>query len=703
MNVRKQLGSWRKDVRKWLGSLRKRTLVAGLALGVLIVLGLFALADAVGWGIPTAIAVAIPVVLAWPRAVLVVARLLVASLVALLVLAGFNVIAGWLSLHPPIWLGLAIALFVFGFSVYLFLRGADWGRRPAGLVAGAVSALVILGLPVLVALDKGSGDGSVPVREAVASRLDVLIVTDGSRHPPPAEVPREPSVGGFDVRYSVGYADGDGMHWTLTDGEGPGEVLRTTAAGDRLPEREAPVLRQGADSVLLLLVDGTPPVTEDPQALEDVQGGSGEVARWQQLAASFPGTPAFALLQSTDEERLGRWESFSAGKVVSVQKLASLTVTDAAVRLAIASPTSQEDFALAREHQPLLLFDIREPVPRPLSVQGLFDGGKVRLCDDLGITGSSDCGEQALKDPRELENGGTHLRIERPDSEALRKRARSEWDRLTAEKRSAEAAGDGVAPAATPPPGTGLPGDSDLPPGSGSAIYVHPVASERDGKRLLYLDYWWYLPENPSDVGGGALCGAGLVIAGLTCANHQSDWEGITVVVDRTGAKPFVTAVQYAQHNNVVRYDWRRLRRRWRGNPRTAPLVADAAGRPLAFVAKGTHASYPLPCPSSCKQVATSFGEGRHRGKLPWVGNESGACGEVSCLQMLPTHSAGTAPAVWNAYDGAWGEVSCFLAYYCDSGVPPKAPGQQGRYRHPTRYSGSVDKDWRFQRSAFED
>jgi hypothetical protein len=34
-------------------------------------------------------------------------------------------------------------------------------------------------------------------------------------------------------------------------------------------------------------------------------------------------------------------------------------------------------------------------------------------------------------------------------------------------------------------------------------------------------------------VGLKAFCGAGLVIPGITCHDHQSDWEGLTVVVDR--------------------------------------------------------------------------------------------------------------------------------------------------------------------------
>jgi len=81
---------------------------------------------------------------------------------------------------------------------------------------------------------------------------------------------------------------------------------------------------------------------------------------------------------------------------------------------------------------------------------------------------------------------------------------------------------------------------------------------------------------------------------------------------------------------------------------------------------------------------------------LPWSGNDTSACGKSSCLQELPTHNGGREPALWNGYDGAWGEMHCFLTYYCDSGLPPTAPGHQRRYEHPTWFDGYAGTDWRF-------
>jgi hypothetical protein len=236
-----------------------------------------------------------------------------------------------------------------------------------------------------------------------------------------------------------------------------------------------------------------------------------------------------------------------------------------------------------------------------------------------------------------------------------------------------------------------------------SAMYVHPVSREVNGRSLLYLDYWWYLPDNPARAGSGAFCGAGLVIPGISCFNHQSDWEGVTVVVDRTerGGRrvhPEPRWVHYAEHAGVVSYVWGELRAHWRAAPfeRYVAGIGDAAERPLVFVSSGTHASYPTPCPGPlrrepCRQIANKAEEGDADGELPWLGNVASRCGPgLSCLGLLPTLAGGTAAALWNAFEGPWGRRHCVLKYYCDSSDPPKAPGKQGRYGLPARYHARV-------------
>ncbi|HEU5063663.1 MAG TPA: hypothetical protein VFT79_11010 [Solirubrobacterales bacterium] len=661
--------------------------VAAGTIVVALVLGLLGVGDALNPLVAAAV-VAVVVLLmwpsSWPRLDLFVLRALGATLVAALVLAGVNVFTNAIGIDRlPILLGLILAVVVFGLAAFWYLNRCEVSTRLAIIGAAVLAVGLILVAPYVVGKLRSS-QSTVPTSERVASELDVLIVGDGRRHAPPPQLPPTPTLAEFDVHYSVGYARGDGVRWTLVDGADADEALRLVAQGDAAPPvADPPVRRPEADSVLLLLADGSPPVNEDPAGVPELEGAADEVARWQRVAVSAvpAGTPTFALLQTTKRERLERWREFvTPGRAASIQALGSQTVADAAVRLAVEAPTAQADFALAMAHRPILLFDRAEPVPWPHSVNALFAEGRVTLCRDQGVA-ETECGDEPLKRASELENGGTHMQLRTKSPRELRHLAETAL--------------------AAPEPETEVP-----PPGAGSTIYVHPVPLTRDGRELLYLDYWWYLPDNPVGVGGGALCGAGFVIPGVTCQNHQSDWEGITVVVDRSEAEPRVRAVHYAQHASVVKYGWTQLRERWEGDAKVRQLIAgidDAGGRPLAFVAAGTHATYPLPC-RGCQQVThPDLGEAPHRGDFGWVGNQTEACGRSSCLQMLPTRAGGEEPALWNAYDGPWGERHCFLTYYCDSGSPPTAPGSQERYEHPNRYDGFVDGRWRFRREAFED
>lgn len=194
------------------------------------------------------------------------------------------------------------------------------------------------------------------------------------------------------------------------------------------------------------------------------------------------------------------------------------------------------------------------------------------------------------------------------------------------------------------------------------------------------------------------------MIPGISCFNHRSDWEGVTVVVDRTEdadgrSTPRPISVHYAAHAHVTRYSWAQLRRHWatRAFAVFTRKITDAAERPLVFIARGTHAAYPTPCPgplrrTPCRQVAGDLEENPADGRLGWSGNHTLDCAEgSSCLRLLPTRVGGAEPALWNAFDGPWGEAHCILTFYCDSISPPAAPGQQGRYRQPARYNGRGD------------
>jgi hypothetical protein len=699
--------------------------VRAAAVGAVVLCGLYGIADALNvWA---ALGVGALVLLAvwrysWRDVTVVVLRVLGAILVAFLAMAGVAILLNLLldlihrihllrNIEVPIAAGLLIAMVVFGLAAYWYLRRAEWETKWSVLAAAGLAAIVVLAAPYVVGrLHADDTTTRVDDEKPVHSRLDVLIVTDGSPHRGEVTPPPSPALGEFDVTYSVGYAAGDDrVRWTLLDSKEPTVALDAIAAGARRPPRGGqPTARSDADHVLLLYVDGTPPVlVGDPAKLPNVAAQEGEVERWREVARSVvlqaeSRLPTFALLQTTAKGRLAQWKGFSRRNgPVSVQALGSQTAADAAVRLAIAAPTAQEDLALAMQHRPILLFDLREKAPRPLSITALFNEGRVRLCHDEGLAGTT-CDEPS-SDPKLLKNGGTHLRLKLPEAEELRRIAVEEHTAATeaAAKPTAETGTAAVAtlPEGLLPAGTVAPREDERV-GAQSAIYVHPVSVFREGRELLYLDYWWYLPYNPVELGGGALCGAGLVIAGVTCHTHESDWEGVTVVVDRTEKVPRPVAVHYAQHSSVVRYSWSLLREKWKGNgeaKRRIKELGDASQRPLVFVAVGSHASYPLPCADGCDQFPhPDRGEEPHFGDLPWSGNETNACGKQSCLQMIPTHESGLRPALWNGYDGAWGEPHCFLTYYCDSGIPPKSPGQQRRYQHPTWFDGYTGTDWRF-------
>jgi hypothetical protein len=698
-----------------------RALATAVLPFVVGVVGLWALGRALNWWVPAGLALVVAVAALPDKWKAKVLEFVGAAVVAITTLVGFNVVVDWAvswlfgydddASEGWIVVGLLVALVVFSGAsfAYLLVRG-HWKQLPAAIASALGAILFIVGGPIAYDLFTKEKTRDVPTvgrvpSERFASRLDLFIVAETGRRTGPAAFSPVPALRQIDARFSVGLVEGERVHWTLVDGRSERKAIEALTAEDGA-SRAAPIPRDGADRALVLVVDGTPPVIEDPAGLPDAGGRGDEVPRWQRIAQAtgLAGVPTYALLETTarDKDRLARWEAAGDLRTVSVQELGSHTLTDAAVRLAIASSTASADFALAVRHRPILLFDEEEPVPRPLSIEALFTERRIRQCP---LRGDLDDCTDPVTDPAELENGYTRLELDRHDPDVLRNAALDERDRLRQASGASEAspaagerAASGAAPPATPPPAeTAGPGAADLPGRPLSHMYVHLVAREVDGKSRLYLDYWWYLPDNPARAGSGAFCGAGLVIPGISCFDHESDWEGVTVVVDRSTPTPGPVAVHYAQHGSVVRYDWSQLRDHWdnEANELGAYMqgVDGAAVRPLVFIADGTHASYPTPCRrDSCKQSADGIEEERHNGQLPWAGNGAATCGEgSSCLTTLPTLAGGSKPALWNAFTGPWGKTRCVLKWYCNSTTPPSAPGRQGRYDRPWACSGRVD------------
>jgi uncharacterized protein GlcG (DUF336 family) len=585
-----------------------------------------------------------------------------AAVVPWLALVTFNFLLGW-AIRPldlGLWTSLIIAGVVFAVAACAYLLVWKEHRAPAVLVALALAGLNVVGIPLLLAGQEQKAAVGAP--QPVVSELDLAIIVPGGTPTALARVDGARAQQNWSVRWSVGRAGGDRLDWLLLDSIDPDAAL-AAARGSGTALSKAPAWREGADHVVLLDVDGTPPVFANPRELPPVEGRAGEINRWLAIAErAAPGAQVAALLQTTDRVRLAAWTKrveAKGGTVASIQQLGSTSLTDAAQALAVQTPGAAADLSLATRFRPVLLFDRQEKLNSPLDVAAFFASGRVRLChDDKIAPGDEPC--PVISNAASLVSGPTHLKIG-----PVRR---------------------GAAPAPT-------------------AIYVHPTRPRNGGGKLLYLDYWWYLDGNPADIGSGATCGIGLAMPGKTCFNHPSDWEGMTVIVDVSDEEAQPVAVQYAQHKETVRYSWADERRRWadllaRPSGRLSAKVQqnlraiqDLADRPVAFIGQGTHATYARPCTGNCHQtLASDLTENHYGGEVSWIGNDTAKCVSFTCVQLLPTRLNGKVPALWNAYTGVWGDRQCILrGSYCTSELSPGAPSTQPRYRDPARITGVVD------------
>ena len=334
-----------------------------------------------------------------------------------------------------------------------------------------------------------------------------------------------------------------------------------------------------------------------------------------------------------------------------------LSRTDPVPRALPAAQIEEAEAELAETFRPLLFLDSGEQ-RYPLDIEDAIAEGRISMC--RGAVSGDDC--VRLEAPAELDDAFDYLE---------------------------------VADAAAPRRG----GDA------GSAYYYHVV---REGETVV-VDYWWFYSRNPSPVAGEVFCGPGLRTPPFTCQEHAGDWEGVTVVlepcpaeaptcVDVAGGLLGPTSVRYAQHEHVVPYAWDELEELWDALPRptsealgpvweTSVLPAAAAGepRPLVFVARNSHASYPFACFRSCRQVGRDLPEARFDAGQPWTHNPDGCDG---CVKPLPVTAAGE-PALWNAFSGRWGAQRCILAgAYCDLSGAPRGPSHQRRYRDPSGEEG---------------
>jgi hypothetical protein len=203
--------------------------------------------------------------------------------------------------------------------------------------------------------------------------------------------------------------------------------------------------------------------------------------------------------------------------------------------------------------------------------------------------------------------------------------------------------------------------------GPGAAIYYRRTGHEG----LWYWDYWWFYRYNDYN-GDFNHCA-------IYCDDHEGDWEGM-VVVTTESLDPEVTGAIYAAHRDRIYV------------PATA--LPTQGSHPVAYVAKGTHATYPYACAEECHQYSglydRHFLEGEHDGAVAWGGNSDAACEASHCVRALPGSAKPGAQklphaARWAAWPGNWGSTcpgGC-KGLKVGFGSSPQSPGLQIRFKCP--------------------
>lgn len=565
---------------------------------------------------------------------------LLAMVGSILALFGFDVLfRQLLGAHSPnLWLGLGVALLVFlvvFWGIFRALLKWFFGDAPAEwpvLLLAAVSAgLFVIGLPLYVTAHKHSDGPPIRSQVAIPGRIDLVFVSAGPhRESPPVEVGVQPAdLAAWDVHYSVAVParNGTGLEFLVLGTESRSEALRALHSGRRVdPSGGGTPWRPGAQHAVVVDVDrasiGVP--STDNRLL---------------AAAGSLGAPTFALLEPGAPGHVSAWADWTKdrrGDAASLAELEGPTLLDAGLRLVAESRSTLADRQLAYAYRPMLLFDERELYNWPVDVGSAFADGAVSMCRH-GVL-HDECDE--VKSGADLDQSFAYLKFD--------------------------------------PVRFGPADREESPQAIGSAYYYH-VSHRPSHPGIQYIDYWWYLPYNPSLTGW--MCSPGFSVIDFDCFDHESDWEGVTVEVATVGEAP--PAVYYAQHTHVVRQTWSELKQHWKGLGQDSMVEAEGAHHPLVFVARASHASYPYPCDAVyCHETNSPLPEGRYRGESAWTGDEDEVCAGA-CLKALPVTRYGR-PASWNAFSGPWGTQTCIVhGTFCDRGEAPHSPAFQWRYEHP--------------------
>lgn len=219
--------------------------------------------------------------------------------------------------------------------------------------------------------------------------------------------------------------------------------------------------------------------------------------------------------------------------------------------------------------------------------------------------------------------------------------------------------------------------------GSQPIYYAGRYSSEHG---LYALEYWFfyrYNDGNSKDCGGilDFACkalGEAVEVSSdkKRFGDHEGDWEGVTVYVDRDGKR--VRDVVFHQHSSLVHYSRSRLR------------FVKGTSRVQVFPAKGRHSTYPAAGNGvDVHDVGGVSGWARDQGevydgKIAWEGNgrdptrckNGGACVLRFGVRRRTTMNQALVPeGPWASYPGAWGGSLSKVLSPAGQGDSPYGPG----------------------------
>jgi uncharacterized delta-60 repeat protein len=195
-----------------------------------------------------------------------------------------------------------------------------------------------------------------------------------------------------------------------------------------------------------------------------------------------------------------------------------------------------------------------------------------------------------------------------------------------------------------------------------TSLYYHHVHDSTAG--YDYYDYWAFYRFNHfySPVYGD---------------DHDGDWEHIVVAVN-SSTPTYFDWVGFSAHNNV----WKYLRDTLYcdGTTSDGSCETTLASRPVAFIANGSHASYPRPCSADCHQVEPLIPERTFDGGAPWERDNT-----TSALQELPASGTPWSPDGSGNYTGQWGDWNGAWGSGSDSTISGgvESPGSRTEFNDP--------------------